>query len=125
MRLLLDTHILLWALTDSPRLRNLGPRLVSADNEVYFSVASLWEIAIKARIGKLAADAAEVRGAALASGFTELAILGPHVEALAALPPHHRDPFDRILVAQANAEPMRLLTADATVAGYGAHVELV
>lgn len=125
MRLLLDTHVLLWALAGSPRVKRLESRLVSADNEVYFSVASLWEIAIKAGIGKLAADVAEVRSAAIASGFVELPVLGQHVEALTGLPNHHRDPFDRMLVAQSASEPMHLLTADATVAEYGDHVELI
>lgn len=125
MRMLLDTHILLWALAGHPNVKPLVPRLLDDDNQIFFSVATLWEIAIKAGIGKLDADAAVVRRAARDSGFEELSVLGSHVEALKGLPDHHRDPFDRLLVAQAIAEPMLLLTADAVVARYGVSVELV
>ena len=92
---------------------------------MFFSVASLWEVAIKSGIGKLDADVAEVRAAARMSGFEELPVLGSHIEALAGLPEFHRDPFGRLLVAQAVAEPMQLLTADTSVALYGSHVELI
>ena len=125
MKLLLDTHVLLWALTESPRVDAIRKRLLAADNEVYFSVASVWEIAIKASIGKLKADATEVRDAALEGGFVELPILGPHALHVGGLPWHHRDPFDRLLIAQAAAEPMRLLTADEQLLAYGGPVELV
>ena len=125
MRLLLDTHVLLWALVGSTRIKRIAGRLQSDDNEVYFSVASLWEIAIKSGISKLGYKTDEVRNAALASGFLELPVLGAHVEALTRLPDHHRDPFDRLLVAQAASEPMILLTADDKVAKYGHHIELV
>lgn len=125
MKLLLDTHVLLWALTDSPRIKAIRKRLLAADNEVYFSVASLWEIAIKVSLGKLQADATEIRDAALEGGFVELPILGQHALHVGGLPWHHRDPFDRLLVAQAAAEPMRLLTADEQLVAYGGQVELV
>jgi PIN domain nuclease of toxin-antitoxin system len=125
VRLLIDTHVLLWTLADSPRIATLASRLLDPDNAVYFSVASLWEIAIKAGIGKLAADVAEVRLTAIADGFLELPVLGHHVTRLKALPDLHKDPFDRLLVAQAVAEPMLLLTADAKLAAYGAAVELI
>lgn len=125
MKLLLDTHVLLWALTESPRVDAIRKRLLAADNEVYFSVASVWEIAIKASLGKLKADAMEVRDAALEGGFVELPILGPHALHVGGLPWHHRDPFDRLLIAQAAAEPMRLLTADEQLLAYGGPVELV
>ena len=125
MKLLLDTHVLLWALTESPRVDAIRKRLLAADNEVYFSVASVWEIAIKASLGKLKADATEVRDAALEGGFVELPILGPHALHVGGLPWHHRDPFDRLLIAQAAAEPMRLLTADEQLLAYGGPVELV
>jgi PIN domain nuclease of toxin-antitoxin system len=123
--LLLDTHVLLWVMAGDQKIKPLADRLLDQDNQVFFSVASLWEMAIKSAIGKLDADVSEVRKAALASGYQELAVLGQHVEALKDLPAHHRDPFDRLLVAQAIAEPMRLLTADSTLARYGAHVELI
>ena len=125
MKLLLDTHVLLWALTESPRVDAIRKRLLAADNEVYFSVASVWEIAIKASLGKLKADAMEVRDAALEGGFVELPILGPHALHVGGLAWHHRDPFDRLLIAQAAAEPMRLLTADEQLLAYGGPVELV
>lgn len=125
MKLLLDTHVLLWAATDSPRIKAIRKRLLAVDNEVFFSVASLWEIAIKVSLGKLQADAVVIREAALESGFVELPILGQHALQVGALPWHHRDPFDRLLVAQAVAEPMRLLTADAQLLAYGGQAELI
>lgn len=125
MKLLLDTHVLLWAVVDSPRIKSQRKRLLAADNEVYFSVASLWEVAIKVSLGKLNVVAAELREAALDSGFLELPVLGPHALQVGALPWHHRDPFDRLLVAQAQSEPMRLLTADEQLLAYGGPIELI
>lgn len=125
MKLLLDTHVLLWSLTDSPRIKPIRKRLLSADHEVFFSVASLWEIAITVSLGKLSADAGEIRQAAIDGGFIELPVLGPHALHVGGLPWHHRDPFDRLLVAQAAAEPMRLLTADGQLLAYGGLVELI
>lgn len=125
MRLLLDTHVLLWSLADDPRIADIEARLLDEANEVFFSVASLWELAIKIGAGKLDLDVDELRRAALQSGFTELPVLATHVQALLSLPPHHRDPFDRMLVAQARAEPMRLLTADRLLVRYGDHVEVI
>jgi len=125
VRLLLDTHVLLWVLAGSDRIKKISDRLMSDDNEIYFSVASLWEIAIKSGIGKLDANVVDVRNAAASSGFVELSVLGAHIQALAGLPDHHRDPFDRLLVAQAASEPMVLLTADEKVAMYGNHIELI
>lgn len=125
MRLLLDTHLLLWALTDHPQIQALKPRLLDEANECFFSVASLWEVAIKKSLGKLPVTAEAVRSGSLESGFQEIEISFAHVQALVGLPHHHRDPFDRLLVAQSIAEPIRLLTSDATVAQYGGNVELV
>lgn len=125
MKLLLDTHVLLWVVTDSPRIKALRKRLLAADNDVYFSVASLWEIAIKVSLSKLQADAAGIREAALEGGFVELPVLGQHALQVGGLPWHHRDPFDRLLVAQAMAEPMRLLTANEQLLTYGGQVELI
>lgn len=125
MKLLLDTHVRLWVAADNERIRRIRKRLLSPDNEVFFSVVSLWEIAIKTSLGKLAVDAAELRELALESGYLELPVWGPHALQVSGLPWHHRDPFDRMLVAQAAAEPMRLLTADETLAAYGDHIELI
>lgn len=125
MRLLLDTHVLLWSLAGHRRIKPVSARLLDSDNQVFFSVASLWEVAIKSGIGKLDADVAEVRDAARRSGFEELPVLGSHIAALAGLPEFHRNPFARLLVAQAVAEPMQLLTADTSIALYGSSVELI
>ena len=118
MRLLLDTNALLWALTNAPRIEPARELLLADENEVYVSAVSWWEIAIKTRIGKLDADLAGLRAAALESGFIELPLLGSHAEALATLPIHHNDPFDHMLVAQAVAEPMRLITGDKVLSLY-------
>lgn len=118
MRLLLDTNALLWALTDSPRIDPVRELLLADETEVFVSAVSWWEIAIKTRIGKLDANLPETRAAARDSGFTELPLLGAHAEVLATLPRHHNDPFDHMLVAQAIAEPMRLVTGDETLTRY-------
>ena len=125
MRLLLDTNVLLWTLAGDPRVEHLQARIVDDDNEVYVSAASFWEVAIKAGIGKLDVDVAQLREAARDSGYLELPVLGAHTEHLAGLPAIHKDPFDRMLVAQANAEPMRLLTSVQLLAQYGSNIEVV
>lgn len=121
MRLLLDTHVVLWLLTDSPRLTARDRALIGAnDAECHVSVASWWELAIKQSRGvaTLPLDTAEIRSAALYAGLREVPIAGPHAIRVAALPPVHRDPFDRMLIAQALCEPMRLVTADAIIVSY-------
>jgi len=118
MRLLLDTNALLWALTDAPRIEAVRDLLLADESEVFVSTVSWWEIAIKARIGKLDADLPALRVDAHASGFLELPLHGAHVEMLAALPRHHNDPFDHMLVAQAMAEPMRLISGDGLLSKY-------
>ena len=116
LRLLLDTNVLLWAMAGDARVDPLRERLLDEDNEVYVSAASCWEVAIKAGLGKLDVDVAELRKAVRPSGFLELPVLGAHTERLVGLPASHRDPFDRLLVAQARAEPMSLLTSDRLLA---------
>jgi PIN domain nuclease of toxin-antitoxin system len=121
MKLLLDTHILLWVTEDSPRLSRTARTLISEpENELYFSVASLWELAIKHAQGKpeFRVDARILRRALLDNGYRELAVFGEHALALASLPPIHKDPFDRILIAQAITEGITLLTVDAKIARY-------
>ncbi|MCY1307333.1 Ribonuclease VapC22 [compost metagenome] len=118
MRVLLDTHILLWALADSSRLSTRARRLIEDASEVYVSAASFWEMAIKISLGKLDVDLDAVRDGCRESGFTELPIGIEHTLAIRDLANHHRDPFDRILVATALTEPMRLITADPQVASY-------
>ena len=121
MRLLLDTHVVLWLLTDNTRLRARDRALLQDDDaECYVSVASWWELGIKqsAGIGALSMDAAMIRTAALDAGLRELPVHAAPALRVAELPLLHRDPFDRLLVAQALCEPMRLVTADAMVASY-------
>lgn len=122
MNLLLDTHIALWAITDAPALPARARALISEPaNEVWVSAVSVWEIAIKHGLGRgdMPISGIEALGYFDEAGYRMLPITPAHAAAVASLPPHHQDPFDRLLVAQARAEPLRLLTHDATVALYG------
>lgn len=125
MRLLLDTHIFLWAITDGDRLTVGARRLLLDADEVYVSAASVWEIAIKAALGKIQGDVDQMVAAIGASGFLELPVIARHAAFVAQIPAYHRDPFDRLLVAQAMTEPMALVTTDAFLARYGALVKVV
>ena len=128
MRLLLDTHIALWALVDSPRLPSKARLLILApDNEVVVSAASVWEIAIKHGLAKknMPVSGAEAKSWFTRAGYTLLPVTADHAALVEELPPHHADPFDRILVAQALDEPLRLVTHDPTVARYSDTVILV
>ncbi|MDP1654022.1 MAG: type II toxin-antitoxin system VapC family toxin [Rhodocyclaceae bacterium] len=128
MRLLLDTQIVLWALTDSPRLGALAHDLiVDPTNEIHVSTASIWEIAIKHALGRGDMPVSGARAAELCSqaGYRELPVSWRHAALIDKLPPLHGDPFDRILIAQAGAEPMRLLSRDAVLTGYGGMVMAV
>lgn len=118
-RLLLDTHVLLWWLADDaalgPRARSL---IAAADNVIYVSAASIWEISIKKSLGKLQApDGFDM--IMDEEGFESLVIDAFHAEQAGALPPLHRDPFDRMLIAQAQAEGLSILTCDQNIAPYG------
>ncbi|MEQ8483691.1 MAG: type II toxin-antitoxin system VapC family toxin [Pseudomonadales bacterium] len=124
MRILLDTHLVLWALAEPDRLPSQALSELHA-NDVYVSAASIWEIAIKVGVGKLSANPTEVLAAIAPAGFTLLPISGIHAATVADLPNIHRDPFDRLLVAQALAEPMKLLTNDSVLPAYGRFVSLV
>jgi PIN domain nuclease of toxin-antitoxin system len=118
VRLLLDTHVFLWAVSGS---RHLTPKIravINGADQVLVSAASIWEIAIKVRFGKLEADPVAVVEAIDESGFKELPVRAAHAAHVANLPLHLTDPFDRLLVAQAVMEPLRLLTADGTLAVY-------
>lgn len=121
MRVLLDTHLLLWALGQPERLSITAREQIDAE-EIYVSAASIWEISIKSALGKLEADPTEVLAAIGPSGFEMLPITGQHAAKVAELPPLHKDPFDRMLVAQALVEPMHLLTNDEALAEYGTFV---
>ena len=128
MRLLLDTHLLLWAAGASPRLSLEARELIDdPDNELTFSVASVWEAAIKFSLRRdvFDADPRVLRRSLLDNNYRELPITGEHVVAVATLPPLHKDPFDRILVAQSIVEGITLLTSDPRVAQYPAPVRRV
>ena len=118
MRILLDTHIVLWVLAGSKRIDAIKDVILSDDTEVYISAASWWELAIKIGLKKFEGNLPELRSAAADSGFIELPVKGEHTEALIALPPYHNDPFDRLLLAQATTEPLRLITADKKLEQY-------
>jgi len=123
MRLLLDTHVALWAVSGDNRLPPSARRLLTKEaSQVFVSAVSLWEIAIKHSLGRGDMPvSAEVAAAELAdAGFEELSVTWAHTQHLGALPALHRDPFDRLLVAQALAEPLILVTHDAAVAAYSA-----
>ncbi len=125
MRLLLDTHVFLWVVGGSPSLKLPVRKMIESADEVFVSAASLWEIAIKASIGKIKADPQALVAAIDGSGFVELPVFASHAAAVASLPMHHNDPFDRLLLAQAMAEPLKFLTADALLAQYSDLVVLV
>jgi PIN domain nuclease of toxin-antitoxin system len=121
MRVLLDTHVLLWTLGAPERLGNtLSAAIKSPDNDVMFSAVSIWEIAIKSALRRndfqVAPD--EILAAAIESGFTELPVRSAAAVQVAKLPVHHRDPFDRLLIAQAITEPATLYTADSQLEIY-------
>ncbi len=128
MRLLLDTHVLLWALGNPARLDSaIRDRLEDAANEILFSAASIWEIAIKARLGRadFAVRPEQVAREARMTGFAELRVSADAAAQVANLPLHHRDPFDRLLGAQAIAEPARPYTVDPLLPPYSELVELI
>jgi PIN domain nuclease of toxin-antitoxin system len=131
MRLLLDTHVALWSVGDHERLGTGTQRLLQdRESEVFVSVVVLWEIAIKYALPKGRPDdmplsAEEALFEFQEAGFQMLDVTPAHALAIATLPLLHRDPFDRMLIAQARAEPMRLLTADRAVAAYGPNIELI
>ena len=123
MRILLDTHLLLWSLSQPSKLSAPARRKIDAA-EVYVSAASIWEIGIKSALGKLDANPREILDGIEPAGFSLLAVSGVHAARVAELPPLHKDPFDRMLVAQALVEPMILLTNDGALQGYGSFVNL-
>lgn len=119
MRLLLDTHILLWWARGDRRLtKSLTEVISSRESDVAVSAASLWEISIKRALGRIDVDMGELIESAAADGFSELPVRFGHTTILASLPRRHDDPFDRILIAQAIAEGRRLVTTDDAILGY-------
>lgn len=117
-RLLLDTQVFIWAVMDSPKLSRKARDTMLEARQIYVSAVSIWEIAIKARLGKIAADPQAMVRAISDSGFIELAISAQHALGVEHLAMHHNDPFDRLLVAQAIAEPVRILTSDPQLEKY-------
>ncbi len=127
MRLLLDTHLLLWWQADDPRLPADLPTLVDEADVVYASQVSLWEVVIKASLGKLELDVPLFTNNLGKQGFKWLAINNAHILAIADLPvfSDHKDPFDRLLVAQSQSEPLLFLTADTKLDRYGETVKVL
>jgi PIN domain nuclease of toxin-antitoxin system len=128
MKLLLDTRLLLWAAGQPNRLSAASLKLIKGPaNELFFSAASIWEVAIKRGLGRsdFQADPRLLRRGLLDNGYSELPVLSDHVVAIDNLPPIHKDPFDRLLVAQATVEGITLLTADSRLAKYPGPVRMV
>ena len=128
MRLLLDTHLLIWAANDSERLtKSMADAISDPKDQLVFSMASLWEMSIKASLRRrdFQFNPGHMRQLMLENGYEELSIVPRHVFGLLDLPHMHADPFDRLLIAQANAEGITLLTADPVVARYPGPIRLV
>jgi len=125
---MLDTHVLLWLLSGQDRIDKATREVLSDPaNDVLFSAASIWEIAIKSQLGRLDIGfrSEEIAQAARESGLEELPVRSSAASRVASLPMHHRDPFDRLLIAQAIAEPARFYTADAILSAYSELVTLI
>jgi PIN domain nuclease of toxin-antitoxin system len=128
LKLLLDTHLLLWSADGPKRLTPKARKLINEqENDLFFSAASFWEIAIKTGLGRqdFEVDARLLRRSLLDNGYLELPVTSEHALAITLLPPIHKDPFDRILVAQAMVEGIMLLTSDPFVALYPAPIQRV
>ena len=128
MRLLLDTHLLLWAAANSKRLPGEARALLEdSGNDAYYSAASIWEIAIKSSLRRtdFRIDIDALLAVLPKMGLTELPVGAAHAASVAKLPPIHRDPFDRLLIAQSIAEPLTLLTNDALLTRYWDGVRVV
>jgi PIN domain nuclease of toxin-antitoxin system len=124
VRLLLDTHAYLWWLADDPQLRPAARAAIEAPQSVvHVSAASIWEIAVKAQLGRIGLRNADLTAEIDANGFVELPIRAHHAQRAGALPRHHDDPFDRMLIAQAEIERLLLVTRDRRLRAYG--VELL
>lgn len=118
MKVLLDTHVVLWALNDDPRLSARHRELLlDADTEVLVSAATIWEIAIKRALGKLKAPD-DLQDTLTAAGCRPLPVSWQHADVAGALPAHHSDPFDRLLIAQAQVEQIKLATSDSRMSAY-------
>jgi len=128
VKLLLDTHVLLWAAGEPDKLSEKGLNLLGdPDNALIFSAASVWEIVIKRGLGRddFQVDPRLLRRGLLDNGYSELAVSSEHVVAVESLPQLHKDPFDRVLIAQAQVEAVTLVTSDAMVARYPGAIQKV
>jgi PIN domain nuclease of toxin-antitoxin system len=125
MRILLDTHIFYWLFYDQHKLPSAARTILDDADAVFVSAVSLWEIAIKVRVGKLKADIPELISSLEAANLIELPVLARHTPLVSILPLHHADPFDRLLIAQAITEPLHLLTADPKLKQYSELVIVV
>lgn len=125
MRLLLDTHIFLWCIQNNRKLSKIPRDQIEAAEEVYISSASIWEVSIKIGLKKLHANMDQLIAAISESGFLELPITSVHAALVSHLKPIHKDPFDRILIAQAISEPLILMTADPILKNYSDLVEVI
>ncbi|MES2345205.1 MAG: type II toxin-antitoxin system VapC family toxin [Chlamydiota bacterium] len=125
MKLLLDTHIFLWSVLDNRKLTKKAKSIITQAEKVYVSSASIWEIAIKQGLKKIDGDLSQLIQAITDSGFYELPVRTAHAAMILQLPNLHRDPFDRLLIAQAKAEPLFFLTADKQLQEYSSLVSLI
>ena len=125
MKLLLDTHILIWTLSSPDLLSEEAKQFIQEAKMLYVSSASLWEMSIKASIGKLEVNLSELKKQLTSLGINELMISWEHALLTETLPWHHKDPFDRLLIAQAMSEPLVLLTNDKVLAKYTTLVKVV
>ena len=125
MRLLLDTHIYLWYLAASRKLPKSVLNRIEIAEVVYISAASIWEAGIKIKQGRLQANSRDLVAGIASSGFKELPMTATHSALAASLPEHHRDPFDRMLIAQAMSEPLKLLTSDEILRRYSDLAEVI
>jgi len=125
MRILLDTHIVIWALSEPDKLSHEAKNLINNADQLYVSSASIWEMAIKSSLGKLEIDLDVTTSELNRLGIIELAISWQHSKQVELLPHYHRDPFDRLIVSQAMCEPLVLLTHDKILAKYSSMVRIV
>lgn len=125
MHILLDTHLFIWWLKADRQLSKKARSIIQDAEEVYISSASIWEAAIKIQIGKLEVKMDNLIRSIESEGFIELPITAKHAGIVAELPQYHRDPFDRMLIAQAMSEPLRLLTIDEKLKPYSELIDLV
>ena len=125
MQLLLDTHLVIWALSEPDKLSNEAQQKIQNASKIFVSAASIWEMAIKSSLGKLEVDLDELTKTLLDMNVSLLAISWEHAKQVKQLPHYHRDPFDRLIISQAMIEPLILLTHDKILAQYTDLVHLV